>query len=82
MAFHVFLFLLVVCLVLLASFAALARFPGSIFSLPPHEEGLSTPESTVSSNHALHLTVLPVASPPPSRRVWSQRLRLCAHGVR
>jgi hypothetical protein len=52
MALHVFVFLLVVCL-LLASFTALARFPGSLFGLPPQKAGPSAARSTVCGTASL-----------------------------
>jgi hypothetical protein len=42
--------------------ATVARFPGSIFSLPPHEEGPSAASSTVSSSPAAQ-TMAPVLAP-------------------
>jgi hypothetical protein len=49
---------------------------GSIFSLPPHEEGPSAPRSTVSSNPAPQTIAPPVVSPPLPRRAESRRLRV------
>src|SRR6266436_4351605 len=46
---------------------------GSIFSLPPHEEGPSAPRSTVSSNPAPQTIAPPVVSPPLPRRAESRR---------
>src|SRR5260370_39758131 len=56
--------------------------PGSIKTLSTREQEPSTPASNISSSRAPHLIVRPVASPPPSRRVWDQHLFLCTPGVR
>jgi hypothetical protein len=46
MALHMFVFLLVVCLLL--SLALLCVLTGSIFGLPPHAEGPSAARSTAA----------------------------------
>jgi hypothetical protein len=80
MAVHVLLFLFVVFLLSLwHCFGVLA---GSIFRLPPQEEGLSIPPSNVSSSPAPQTTAPPVDSPPLPRRVEGQHLCLCAPGAR
>jgi hypothetical protein len=73
MALQVFMFLPVVCL-FLASFEARARFPGSLFGLPPHEEQPSAAGSTVFSSPALQMLALPAVSPPLPREVEVQLL--------
>jgi hypothetical protein len=49
---------------------------GSIFSLPPHEEGPSAPGSTVCSSPAAQTIAPPVVSPPLPRRVEGQHQRM------
>jgi hypothetical protein len=81
MALHVFLFLLVFCLIL-----GLARLWHLywLHHTPPHSRGgaMHTTAQRLRHRHAPHLTAPPVASPAPSRRVWGLRLRLCDLGVR
>jgi hypothetical protein len=55
---------------------------GSLFGLPPHEEGLSAPRSTVCSSLAAQTIAPPVVSSPLPRRVQGQRLCLCVPGAR
>jgi hypothetical protein len=81
MGLHVFVFLLVVFLIL-TSFASLARFPGSIFGLPPQEGGPRAARSTVCSSPAAQMIAPPVVSPPLPRRLLSRRLGLCVPGER
>ncbi len=76
MAFHVFLFFLVLCLAWLWHLYWLHHTPpnsrgGTIHTKIPR---LLKPRT--------HLIVRPAASPPPSRRVWNLRLFLCAPGAR
>lgn len=55
---------------------------GSLFGLPPHEEGLSAARSTVCSSRAPQTIAPPVASLAPTRLLWDLLLRLCAPGAR
>ena len=81
MTLHVFLLLLV--LVLMFSLArGCVSFAGPIMTLPSRQQQPSAPHSTVSSSLAPHTIAPPVASPPPTRRLWNQRLCLCAPGAR
>lgn len=80
MAFHIFLFLLVICLLL--TLALLWRL-GWLHLQPSH----SAVASRRSPVHRLlkprsPSIAPPVDSPPLPRRVWSQRLRLCGPGAR
>jgi hypothetical protein len=81
MAFHVFLCLLLSLLIL-----CLLRL-GSLY-WPHHGPAKSaavarrTPIHRLRHRRAPHTIAPSVASPPPSRRVWSLRLSLCAPGVR
>ena len=68
MTFHVFLFLLVVCL----HRRCFGVCAGSLFSLPAHQQGADTPRCTVFSGPAPRLSVPSVASPP---QVLDQPLR-------
>jgi hypothetical protein len=77
MVLHVFVFLLVVCL-LLASFAALARFPGSIFGLAPHEEGPSAASSTVCGTAPLPRRLSRLSSRLHSLVGWRASACSCA----
>ena len=81
MALHVFVFLLVFCLIL-----GLARL-WHLYWLhhnPVHSRvgAMHTTAQRLRHRHAPHLTAPPVASPAPTRLLWGLRLRLCDLGVR
>ena len=55
---------------------------GSMFGLPPHEEGPSAARSSVCSSPAAQKIAPLVDLPPLPRRVEGQRLLLCDLGER
>jgi hypothetical protein len=59
----------------------LVPFAGPIMALPRRQQP-SAPQSTAFSSRVPHTIAPSVASPPPSRQLWSLRFSLCALGAR